>query len=151
METVAVADERGFVTVFELSSGNVLAQFRVHNAEFRQMTFTPSGEQLITAFNMPDGRQSIQVWQAATGERVRSLLGGTAGVHGMSLHPVSGELVVTGPNTTAWDLTGTRARWQLTKASSQTGTAFWGADALRRTLLPSIALNPSSWRRPSPS
>ncbi|NDD39112.1 MAG: hypothetical protein EB082_12010 [Verrucomicrobia bacterium] len=76
---------------------------------------------------LADGRQAIQVWDANTGAPLQTLLGGSGSVSDASVHPLSGELVVAGQNTRAWNLTGTPEKWTL-RGGGNSSIAFWGSD-----------------------
>ena len=128
--TAVAADRKGFVTRLDLRDGRGLSEFRAHDNSIGFLGCTPTGEQIVTAVALPDGRQALQVWQASTSERMQALLGGSGEVRSLTLHPLSGELLVGGPNAREWSLTGTPARWLLPKSGRVTSLAFWGTDDL---------------------
>ncbi|MBE2284923.1 MAG: protein kinase [Prosthecobacter sp.] len=129
-DLLAVADEMRAIKVLNWRDGRVITRFQCEVSGPRMindLVWTPDGTQLITALEGTDGRQMIRVWDARTGAMLRSLLGGSLGVHCLDLHPLSGELLVTGLASRAWSLTGARAAWTLPQAGI-TSMAFWGAD-----------------------
>jgi serine/threonine protein kinase/WD40 repeat protein len=90
---------------------------------------TADGEQLVTTAVKIDGVQLIEVWEARTGNAIRSLLGGQGTVATLSVHPRSNELLISGANTRVWDLTGQLPAWRL--PSFHMGRpVFWDSDDL---------------------
>jgi len=125
---MASVSGNGFITVYDVRDGHVLSDFRAYDGSLSFAGFALGGEQIVTAAGLPDGRQAITVWQAATGERVRSLLGGRGGITGIAVHPLTGELLVAGPNARVWSLTGKLAKWQLKVTGHAIRPIFWGSD-----------------------
>jgi serine/threonine protein kinase/WD40 repeat protein len=129
-DLLAVADDLRAIQVLNWRDGRVITRFQCEVSGPRMindLVWTPDGTQIVTALEGTDGRQMIRVWDARTGAMLRSLLGGSLGVRCLDLHPLSGELLVTGPASRAWSLTGARAAWTLPQAGI-TSMAFWGAD-----------------------
>ena len=125
----AAVDQQGFVSVLDLKAGGVRLRFRVHDTAVNFLAFTPAGDQLVTCVALPDGRQAIHVWLVATGERRHALLGGSGEIRDISLHPVSGELLVSGPNAGAWDPTSQPPRWLAGVTPIHPARpVFWGSD-----------------------
>ncbi len=125
----AAADRQGFVSVLDLKTGSFRQRFRVHDTDVNFLAFTPAGDQLVTGVVLPDGQQAIHVWLAATGERRHALLGGSGEIRDISVHPVSGELLVSGPNAVAWDPTGQPPRWHAGGTPIHPARpVFWGSD-----------------------
>ncbi len=90
---------------------------------------TADGEQLVTMAMKSDGAQLIEVWEARTGNAIRSLLGGQGNAVTLSVHPRSNELLLSGANTRVWDLTGQLPAWRL--PSFHMGRpVFWDSDDL---------------------
>ncbi len=88
---------------------------------------TADGEQLVTVAVKSDGVQLIEVWEARTGNAIRSLLGGQGQPGTLSVHPRSNELLISGANTRVWDLTGQLPAWRLT-SYLMGRPVFWGSD-----------------------
>ena len=125
----AAADRQGFVSVLDLKTGSFRQRFRVHDTDVNFLAFTPAGDQLVTCVALPDGQQAIHLWLAATGERRQALLGGSGELRDISVHPVSGELLVSGPNAAAWDPTGQPPRWYAGVTPIHPARpVFWGSD-----------------------
>ncbi|MBI3879085.1 MAG: protein kinase [Verrucomicrobia bacterium] len=124
---LAVGDG-GAVDVVDLQDGHVVSEFQTGAQRTDHVALTPDGETVVTGLPLADGRQSLRLWDAATGRPVQTLLGGSGAIGTVSVHPLSGELVVAGPNARAWSLTGTPARWTL--RGTIDGTAFFGGDDL---------------------
>jgi serine/threonine protein kinase/WD40 repeat protein len=127
---VAGRGPTGFVTIYDLRTGQVVSEFRAADKGGFLVGFAPGGEQIVTAVLLPDGRQALTVWQARTGERLRSLLGGSGDIVAMGIHPLTRELLVCGPNTRAWNLAGKPPTWEFHAISHGVTPLFWGSDDL---------------------
>lgn len=124
VQGVSLEDGR---TLFELHTPQFgLRATRSDRADENYLAFTPDGLRFAGVVTLPDGRQAMQVWDADTGAPLQSLRGGSGRVKDVVVHPLSGELLVSGANTKAWDLARTPARWTLPAGSGNVG--FWGAD-----------------------
>jgi serine/threonine protein kinase/WD40 repeat protein len=117
-------DRNGTIRGVDLSDGRAVFEFRTDDRPIDQLAFTANGKLFASTAVMADGRQVIRLWDARTGAPVRSLLGGIGSVRGVSVHPLSNELVVGGPETRVWSLGD--ARWSLVGTSAQ--CAFWDED-----------------------
>ena len=125
---IALGDRYGMIKVVNFADGARLFERRTDDAWIRQLCFSDDGQRLVSIAVLADGRQSIRVCDASTGSHLYSLLGGTGDAHGAAVHPVSGELVVCGQETRAWNLGG--ARWRMSSGGAEAAVAFWGADDL---------------------
>ena len=152
------ADDEGYVHGADLRDGRFIFSLRLHDEVIKHLVFTRDGERFITAVALRDGRQSIRVFNAKTGELLQSLTGGSGVVTGMAVHPLSGELLVSGHASRLWDINGVSARWTLhsTGIGGELGGAAFGSsdelffgpmNGLRTALLdlngPSILWNPT--------
>ncbi len=129
-DLLALADERLTITVVNWKEGRLVCRFQHEAAAAEKvdhLAWTPDGAQIVTAMLAQDGRQLIRVWNARTGSLMRSLLGGSRAVKNIAVHPLSGELVVTGGRSSAWKLTGALPKWTIS-ASHATSVVFWGSD-----------------------
>ena len=99
---------------------------RSDRSDETHLAFTPDGGRFVGVVTLPDGGQAMQVWDAATGAPLQSLRGGSGRLREVTVHPLSGELLVSGANTKAWDLANPPAKWVLPAGSGNVG--FWGAD-----------------------
>jgi WD40 repeat protein len=118
-------DKQGTIRGVDLSDGRAVFEFRTDNRRIDQLVFTANGKLFASIAVMADGRQAVRLWDALTGAPAQSLLGGSGWVRGVSVHPVSGELVVCGPESRVWSVGG--ARWSLSGTASA-HCAFWGED-----------------------
>jgi serine/threonine protein kinase/WD40 repeat protein len=113
--------------LFEIHPPQIgLHSTRSDRADETHLAFTPDGGRFAGVVTLPDGRQAMQVWDAATGIPLQSLRGGSGRVRDVTVHPLSGELLVSGANAKAWDLASPPAKWVLPAGSGNVG--FWGAD-----------------------
>ncbi len=124
--TVLAGGADGFVSRLELQDGRTLAEFRAHDRAVRLLALTPDGGRIVTVAGRADGRQDIRIWDASNGAAVQSLLGGSGEARNVSVHPLTGELFVCGPNSRVWNLTGSPEKWAL--PGDLPTVAFWGAD-----------------------
>lgn len=125
--TVTAAGSGGMVMRIDLRNDKVLADFRAGDRRVSHVALTPDGGRIVTVVPLPDGRQDIRLWNANTGAAVQTLLGGSGGVTAISVHPISGELLVGGPSARVWSLTGTPEKWAL-KCGNDTHVTFAGGD-----------------------
>jgi serine/threonine protein kinase/WD40 repeat protein len=125
--TVTAVGERGTALRIDLRNDRVLADFRAGDRLIEHVALTPDGRRIVTAVSLPDGRQDIRLWHANTGAPVQTLLGGNGSLMQISVHPLSGELLVGGPNARAWSLTGSSEKWML-QGYLEARTAFVGSD-----------------------
>jgi len=126
----------GGIQGLSLEDGSVLfvlhpPQFGLHStksdrSDENHLAFTPDGLRFVGVVAQSDGRQAIQVWDADTGAPLQSLRGGGGRVSDVGVHPLSGELLVSGAGSKVWDFASTPARWTLPAGSGNVG--FWGAD-----------------------
>ncbi len=128
--TAVSVNNSGYVTRFEIQEGRVLSEFRAHDKGFKFILPSASGQQLVTATTLADGRQALQVWRGSTGERTQALLGGSGDIASISLHPLSGELFVSGTDARVWSVSGAPAKWVLPSSAVFESIAFWGEDSL---------------------
>ncbi len=110
-----------------LADGKVAFDFHAQEHTFAHFSFTPDGARFVSVATLPDGRQAIQLWDANTGAPLQSLLGGSGEFRDAGVHPLSGELLVAGASSRAWDLTGTPEKWTL-RGGTSSSIAFWGSD-----------------------
>ncbi|MEQ1862137.1 MAG: WD40 repeat domain-containing serine/threonine-protein kinase, partial [Chthoniobacteraceae bacterium] len=120
--------DKGKIQGVFLENAAVAFEFRVHDRPFQHIAFTPDGGRFVSVTELADGRQAIQLWDANTGAPLQTLLGGVGAITGASVHPLSGELVVAGQNTRAWNLTGAPEKWTLIGGNGRSSVAFWGSD-----------------------
>jgi WD40 repeat protein len=118
------------VKALSLSDDKTL--FDVHTGErsVDHLAFTPDGTRIVSQAWTTDGRQNLQVWDGTSGIHLQTLLGGSGSVTDMAVHPSTGELLVVGPESRVWDLTGVPEKWNLKYGAWDAGVAFWGADDL---------------------
>ena len=116
---------QGAIQGVDLSDGRTVFEFRTDDRQIDQLAFFANGTRFASIAVMADGRQTVRLWDARTGAPAQSLLGGSGLVRGVSVHPLSNELVVCGPDTRAWSLGG--ARWSLL-GGAFAQCSFWGED-----------------------
>lgn len=125
-KAVITWNETQITECVSLEDGRVL--FALPDKKLRHnMGFSHDGSMLFTAALRDEGIQSIEVWNAQTGELLRSLLGGQGQITGLDLHPESHELLVVGADSRVWDTTGPTASWRW-KSRPVGNIAFWGPE-----------------------
>ncbi len=125
---------RGGIQGLSLQDGSTLFEihpplfdFRSATGELGRLAFTPDGQRVVGVVAPVDGRQVVQLWDANTGAPLQSLLGGSGRVNDACVHPLSGELLVSGAHARAWDLIGTPAKWTLPTRQGSS-VVFWGSE-----------------------
>ncbi len=110
-------------TLFEASQGDggsVLAS-----------AFTADGARFVTAAGMPEGNnQFLQIRDAATGHPLRRLRGGTGNIESLCVHPLSGEVLVTGTSSRVWSSAMRSADWAYRKVGRGRSGGFLGGENL---------------------
>jgi len=122
---VVLGGDDGSIRGVGLADAKVLFEFRPQKTRIHQLAFTPDGARFVSVSVLTDGRQAIEVWNAATGAPSQFMLGGSGPVTSAGVHPLTGELLVTGPTTRVWSLAG--AKWNLLGIGAARA-AFWGND-----------------------
>lgn len=117
----------GTVKQVSLTDGSLRSQFLI-NGGHGAYGVTADGKRLVAVQQVTDGRQVIQVWDTERGFLVRSLRGGAGRNGEIAIHPLSGELAVSGMQPRAWDLVGTPQMWH--SAGAEKGGFFFGSDDL---------------------
>jgi WD40 repeat protein len=108
----------GAVRGMDLTDGRLLFASRLpSNIRGIEVAFTPDGERFVSVVMLSEGRQAIQVVDAKTGTPVRSLVGGIGQFRAIAVHPLSGELLIGGPNSRLWEIADTAPRWLLRYAA----------------------------------
>ena len=129
---VALGDDAGLVHCLDLNGGSDLGKLflptRLSVTENDYLGFTPTGDQIVTAQCRRNGSRDIRVWDARTGRALRNLIGGSGLLRQVAIHPGSGELLTSGENTRAWNLSGATARWQFPSPRLLADVSFWGSD-----------------------
>ncbi len=122
---VVLGGADGSIRGVSLADAKVVFEFRPQKVPILQLAFTPDGARFVSVAVLTDGRQAIEVWDAATGAPLQFLLGGSGPVTAAGVHPISGECLVTGPTPHVWSLAG--AKWNL-PGKGVARAAFWGND-----------------------
>jgi WD40 repeat protein len=127
--TVVAGCEHGLLLRLDSRDGHVILEFRAGgDFDLNRIALTPDGARLAVVAKLPDGRQDIRLWDMKTAQPVQSLLGGLGDLGDVAVHPLSGELVVCGPNTRAWSLTGMQPKWTFNAAGDR--STFFGSDEM---------------------
>jgi len=119
-------DSEGIVHGVDVEDGGVVFERLGHNGSIRGLDFTPDGRRFATVADAENKGQSIHVWDAETGTRLQSLLGGKSQPQTLRIHPLSEHLLVTGPLTKTWALSHPAPGWVLPGGAT---AAFLGGDA----------------------
>lgn len=126
---LVAANPLGFVRGFDQTDGRQRFEFQPHESIISHLAFFPGGERFLTAATLPDGRQSLQCWNARNGRLCQNLTGGKGVIRALALHPLSGELIVSGSDLRVWDIGVLPAVRIIRSRNAHPSAAFWG-DAL---------------------
>jgi serine/threonine protein kinase/WD40 repeat protein len=121
---MARADQR--IGFYNLKTGEVDFSTVPREGEMQKLIPVQEGRRVVSVSQIKDGRQNIEVWDAVDGALRRSILGGIGRISDAAVHPLSGELVVTGTPTKWWDCLG--ERWRL--STGDLVPTFWGGEDL---------------------
>lgn len=128
-ELAACGDEQGGVLCVRLKDGQSILRFRPDPSTARQILFTPESHRFVT-LSYPDIRSynQLRVWDASDGYLLQSLLGADDAPLFASIHPLSGELVVTGGTTKSWNISRDEPGWTLPSTVNGPWVSFCGSD-----------------------
>lgn len=117
----------GFVRGFEVADGRQRFEIQPHEGDIRRVAFLPGGERFLTAATLPDGRQALQCWDAGSGRACQNLNGGSGDIRNFSLHPLSGELIVSGRDVRVWETASVPPLRVIRGNNAHPSAVFWGA------------------------
>jgi serine/threonine protein kinase/WD40 repeat protein len=124
-----LGDEQGGVRKLRLADGEVLLDIRAAEFFVQSLAFTPDGQRfavLIVPSSQASGR--VQLRDATTGAPITSLSGVEETPALLHIHPLSAELVVSGPVTKSWDVAQLSPAWAFTGTVNDPWVGFWGRD-----------------------
>ena len=117
----------GVVRGQRLADGAVTFEQRLTDSrQTVRVALSADGRRLLGAAGLPGGRRMSRVWDTATGITLQMLMGGTGGIEGVAMHPLTDEAIISGPDTRTWALA-TREVESKTLGSS-VAAVFWGAE-----------------------
>ncbi|MEQ1859672.1 MAG: protein kinase [Chthoniobacteraceae bacterium] len=152
---VVLALRGGAVQGIRMADGAVLFENKLPDRRGSRLAFTADGTRFLHMTTLTDGRQALLLCDAETGEPAQTLFGGSGPIDDAAVHPLSGELLVAGPNARAWDLVGTPPKWKSARGNS--ALVFWTSDDVifaRHNAVESAVLNLQAsspavlWRSP---
>lgn len=117
----------GFVRGFEVADGRLRFEIQPHEGDIRRVAFLPGGERFLTAATLPDGRQALQCWDARTGRACQNLNGGRGEIRNVSLHPLSGEVIVGGRDLRVWETASVLPHRVIRGNNAHPSAVFWGS------------------------
>lgn len=126
---VLTGDQRGFVRCIDVKTGGIRYEFHANDRAVSALAYALDGKRFITLSNLSGGRQSVQVWDAATGIFLQPLLNAGSTGRSLCVHPLSGEILATGSAAKAWRLKGLSEEFRL-PAREFANTSFWISDDL---------------------
>jgi serine/threonine protein kinase/WD40 repeat protein len=115
-----------------MEDGDVLFEFafQLDEGAIRHLAFTSDGGRFVTASSARDGRLTLKLRDANTGSVLQNLLGGDGTVAALAVHPLSGELFVSGSKSRVWSLSVASELWSTKSRGRTSEIAFWGSDDL---------------------
>lgn len=106
------------------------------------LTLSADGRRLISAVSSPEiNQRSVLLWDAASGTLLHPLQGGTGKIEGICSHPLSNDVLVSGPELRGWSPALRMPTWEVLDWGVLID--FWGDDQTlvtsnrMTTLLPS--------------
>ena len=122
------AKTNGQLTGLRLADGSTVFETAgAENGVISRTGFTADGSRFVCVASPKDTAQTVQLRDAASGHILRLLRGGIGGVESLSIHPLSGELLITGACSAVWALPPNHEpRWQL--AADEIVGGFFGGD-----------------------
>jgi serine/threonine protein kinase len=127
-ERAYLGQSDGGVFCLDLKNGQIVFEIRANEKGLAALAYVRDGNRLVTMANLSGERRSVQVWDAASGKFLQSLLGGGGTGRGLSVHPLSGELVVSGAAAKAWNLASRPEKWLFHTGTGGRSLAFWKTD-----------------------
>ena len=122
---VVSGNNNGEVIAVPLAEAGKMFEFRREDRVISHLAFSAEGDRVVVLAPRTDGQHSVHVIDAENGSYLYSLLGGKGPVRYVSVHPLSGELAVSGEECKVWDLGG--SDWRFANGSHSC-VAFWGDD-----------------------
>lgn len=106
----ALGGDSGSVRVWDVETGEQVAEMKVPNIWMQDVAFSPDGKHLFTAGTDHIARR----WDAATGKELTSYAGHKASLTGLAVAPDGQRLLTTSANgsITWWDLKSGLAAWR---------------------------------------
>lgn len=107
----------------------VFEQPMADGTTFPRLALSADGRQIVGANSLVGDLRLIRVWDTRTGKVLRHLLGGSTKLEGVAIHPLSGEIMVSGVENKLWAAAvDVRApRWEISPASYNS-SVFCGSD-----------------------
>jgi WD40 repeat protein len=99
-KVVTTASDKSIASVWDTSTGAIIATLEGHEGQIRSAQFSPDGKQIVTASD----DKTARVWNARTGEVIASLRGHSDAVLEASFTPDGKQIVTTSNGETRfWD------------------------------------------------
>lgn len=125
--TLLLGTADGSVRGLRMPEGAVV--FERHLTEGRsapRLALSADSQRVAVVAEQAGGLRLARLWEAGSGQPVQSLLGSVGPIEGLAVHPLGGEIIITGHDTRIWQFTTRPPQWQL--AGSTRAAVFWGAD-----------------------
>jgi len=126
--TLFVGGTNDVVCGSRLSDGATVFEQRLPNIRsWVRIALSANGQRIAAAGAQSGGLRSARVWDVRTGVLLQALLGSAGQIEGFAIHPVSGEIIITGPDTRTWSTLTTRPP-QWTMGGYRFASVFAGSD-----------------------
>ncbi|MGV3659340.1 MAG: protein kinase domain-containing protein, partial [Prosthecobacter sp.] len=125
---ITEAFPRNVIRGLQVETGKVVFQFPPPHDGGGRLAFTPDGRHFARAVALAEGRQALDVFDAETGALEKRLLGGEGRICALAMHPLSGELLIAGPDTRLWPMSLPPPEWTFGKGLAAQSVAFWDAE-----------------------
>lgn len=91
------------------------------------------GRTVVAASWQADGFRTIRAWDTKTGALLKTLLGSSGMMEGFAVHPLSDDVIVTGPDTRTWTLATRAPVWTGRVEANSRAAGFWNTDDILLT------------------
>jgi len=120
----------GWLRCVSTNNAHTLYETRLgRDQSISALAYLPDGNRLVTLVNLPGARQAVQVWDADTMVLLQSLLGSAGHAEGLSIHPLSGEVVVWSDlMTKVWAVARRNEKWRSGNNTLAHTLWFWNKE-----------------------
>jgi serine/threonine protein kinase/WD40 repeat protein len=117
----------GWVRACNMADSTMIFQVALtETAHDVYVTLSGDGKRLIAAADLESGGRVVHMLNASTGRTMQTLMGGTGAISSISMHPLSGDVLISGPETRSWTSRSFPVAERVIFAND-VSSAFWGA------------------------
>ncbi|MCP5560166.1 MAG: protein kinase [Verrucomicrobiaceae bacterium] len=117
----------GWVRACKVANEETLFKLPVsESAQQVHVALSGDGRRLLVAAGLDSGGRVVRILDATTGRTLQNLMGGAGVISAVGMHPLSGDVVVSGPDTRAWSNESLPFP-ERSLFANHLSSAFWGA------------------------